>query len=163
MCSLSLGGGCYPVSLRCAQSVCLGNEYQTLPVLTPPTPRKPIRAAQEPRARALTGAVKILPTASTLLPQIDGPATSPLLQAAAPTCISPARDCKYYRSGRWWRARPIKKRTWETPTASSAKLGEEVAMENMGRSERSDYITECRRIMWLMAVLGAFAGVMVVH
>jgi hypothetical protein len=35
-------------------------------------------------------------------------------------------------------------------------------MESMGRSERSDYITEWTRIMWLMAVLGAFTGVMVV-
>lgn len=161
MCPLSLGGGCCPVGLRCAPSVCLENEHKTLAVLTPPTARKQIHAVQEPRARALTGAVQSLPTASTLPSQTDSPATSSLLRAAAPTCISPARDCKYYRYGRWWRAIPIKERSWRAPAASSAKLGG-VAMESMGRSERSDYITEWTRIMWLMAVLGAFTGVMVV-
>lgn len=49
----------------------------------------------------------------------------------------------------------------EAPTASSAKLSE-AAMESVGRSERSDHNREWTRILLLIAVLGAFAGVMVV-
>ena len=161
ICPSSLGGGCCPIGLRCAQSLCLEYEYKTLAVLTSLMVPKETRLAQQPRAGPLVGTIQSLFTAPTLPSHTVGPPGKPLSRAAAPTCTAPIRDLRPGAPSKRVQDIPINERTWGTPTAWSAKLGE-VAMKSSGRGEHVEQVTNWTRILWLMAMLGIFAGVMLV-
>lgn len=100
-------------------------------------------------------------TESTLLLRADVDFGGYLSVAEGPTCILPNTGCRPGVPGTKAQNIPIEERTWGTPTARSPKLGE-VAMRNDGNAGSVEQVTNRVRLVRMMAMLGGFAGVMVV-
>lgn len=137
--------------------MCLGYEYKTLATILGHSMTVEAKMEVTP---SFPPASQTSQEAAALMPLVSTPPRNLLSVAVAPTCTPRTSGCRPGIAGKRPQNIPIIDRTWGRPTAGRAKLGE-IVMQSTGNGERVEPVTGWVRLMWVAAVLGGFAGIMV--